>query len=148
MTNTNNDHDRVFDVASGQEILHMTHNGPVSSLTFSGDARYIATGSDDKTARVLEVARGKEMLRLTHEGPVYSVAFSQNGNYVFTGTLPPSRYSLVQYIANRDSVARVFTMPEGKERRLTYERAVEAVEFTGAELGLVTLSEDCTLRAL
>jgi MTH538 TIR-like domain (DUF1863)/WD domain, G-beta repeat len=52
--------------------------GPVTSLTFSPDGRYLAAGSQDRTARVFEATGGREVSRLKFQGPVNAVAFSPN----------------------------------------------------------------------
>ena len=43
------------------------HENSVDALALSPDGRYLATGSDDKTARVVETTAGKELIRVMHE---------------------------------------------------------------------------------
>ena len=63
----------------------MTHDSEVTSVAFSPDGKYVASGSSDRTARVWEAATGKEIARVTYDDSVYSVAFSPNGRYVVSG---------------------------------------------------------------
>ena len=43
---------RVWDAASGAQLLQLTHGGPVRGVAFSPDGTRLATASGDKTARV------------------------------------------------------------------------------------------------
>ena len=47
---------RVWDAASGQQLLEVRHDHQVTAVAFSPDGTRLATGSDDKTARVWSVA--------------------------------------------------------------------------------------------
>jgi len=42
----------VWEIETGQEIAHMTHDDSVISVAFSPDGKYVVTGSNDNTARV------------------------------------------------------------------------------------------------
>jgi uncharacterized delta-60 repeat protein len=119
--------------AEWKEISRITLLDVVRAVAFSADGRYVATGSDDKTARVFEAASGKEVLRLTHEGQVYAVTFSADGRYLAT--------------AGEDKTARVFEAASGKEvLRLTHEGQVHAVAFSADGRYVATGSSDQTAR--
>ncbi|PKO19197.1 MAG: hypothetical protein CVU39_01205 [Chloroflexi bacterium HGW-Chloroflexi-10] len=79
---------RIYDTSSGQEIRSLSgHTDSVVSAAFSGDGKWLVTGSWDNTARVWEVATGKSMLLLS--GRAFStgaVAFSPDGTKVLTGS--------------------------------------------------------------
>jgi WD40 repeat protein len=92
---------RVFEAATGREVLRLGHGGSVEALAFSADGKLLATGSGDHTARVFEAATGREMSRLAHRDAVHAVAFSADGKLVATGSW--------------DQTARVFEAATGRE---------------------------------
>jgi WD40 repeat protein len=79
---------RVWDVASGKEVLKCQgHGSVVWSVAFSPDGVRIASASDDLTVRVWDVNTGKEVAKLTgHTFPPYSVTFSPDGKWLATAS--------------------------------------------------------------
>ena len=82
---------RVFDAASGTELVRLDHDGPVHAVAFSPEGTRVATGSGefgsgDGSARVFDAVSGTELVRLDHDGPVHAVAFSPEGTRVATGS--------------------------------------------------------------
>ncbi len=73
---------------TGQLIRSLSgHSDIVRSAAFSGDGKWLVTGSSDNTARVWEVASGKQVLLLSgNSAQVDSVAFSPDGTRVLTGS--------------------------------------------------------------
>jgi WD40 repeat protein len=78
---------RIWDAASGGEILTLTHSAagfPVYSVAFSPTGDRLATAGFDQTAKIWDAKTGRELLTLTgHKDWVVGVAFSpvvgQNG---------------------------------------------------------------------
>ena len=118
-----------------RKVARLTHDGRVYSVAFSPDGKWVATGSEDKTARVMEAATGKEVARLAHVGPVNSVAFSPDGKWVATGSA--------------DKTARVMEAATGKEvARLTHDGPVNSVAFSPDGRWVATGSDDKTARVM
>jgi class 3 adenylate cyclase/tRNA A-37 threonylcarbamoyl transferase component Bud32/uncharacterized protein with WD repeat len=64
------------------------HSGAVSSVSFSGDGRLLASGGADKTVRVWEVGSGQQMQVLKgHTNTVTAVALNPNGQLVASASL-------------------------------------------------------------
>jgi WD40 repeat protein len=71
---------------SAQRVAFLRgHKGPVRSLEFSTDGKWLVTASDDGTARVWEVATLRLVSVLdTHIGYLTVAAFSRDGERVIT----------------------------------------------------------------
>ncbi len=63
------------------------HNGGVSSVTFSTDSKYLASGSEDKTVKLWSVESQNEVTTLLgNSETVCPVEFSPNGKYLASGS--------------------------------------------------------------
>jgi WD40 repeat protein len=76
----------VIEAATGKEVSSLNFTFGVTSVVFSPDGRWLAAGSNDKTARVIEAATGKGVSSLEFGGSVNSVAFSPNGRWLAAGS--------------------------------------------------------------
>ena len=64
------------------------HSSPVTSVVFSADGKYLASGSSDNTIGVWRVSSGKRIKTLTgHSWGVLIVVFSADGEYLASGSL-------------------------------------------------------------
>lgn len=78
----------LYDVLSGRRTLVLTgHPDGVLALAFSGDGRWLVSGSSDQTVRIWEVATGRAAHVLAgHTGQVMSVSFSPDGRLLASGS--------------------------------------------------------------
>ena len=109
------------------------HQSIVSSVSFSPDGGYIATGSWDGTARVW--SRSGELVQELrgHQGYVESVSFSLDGEYIATGS--------------RDGTARVWSRSGELVQELRgHQGYVESVSFSPDGEYIATGSRDGTAR--
>ena len=124
---------RIWDVTSGEEIIHMTHEDKVTAVTFNPDGKYLATGCDDKTARVWNATSGEEITRMTHENKVTAVTFDPDGKYLATRSY--------------DRMSRVWDATSGKEiARMIHKDRVTTIAFSPDGRYVATGSYDKTAR--
>ena len=89
-------------LASHVRLTMSGHHGPVSSVSWSPDGKWLATASVDTTAKVWDAETGKELLTLNgHSNYVMSVAWSPDGKRLATGSA--------------DNTAKVWDVATGKE---------------------------------
>jgi WD40 repeat protein len=75
---------RIFDVATGELLRKLQHNGAVRDAQFSPDGRWVVTST--VRANIWDAQDWTNLMRLKgHDGPVTAVAFSRDGRTVFTG---------------------------------------------------------------
>jgi WD40 repeat protein len=61
------------------------HDAAVNSVAFSPDGKWVASGSDDRSARLWNIDNGQEVYPpLVHLGPVLDVSFSPDGGRLLT----------------------------------------------------------------
>ena len=78
---------RVWDLATGKELLRWSHESTVNAVSFSPDGKTLASGSMDNTVRVWDLATGKEQQRWSHDDPVTAVSFSPDGKTLASGSV-------------------------------------------------------------
>lgn len=70
-----------------ETIIQRGHHGQVSTVTYSHNGKYIASGGMDKTIRIWEVATGHELRVITgHQYTVRSLQFSKDDKYLISGS--------------------------------------------------------------
>lgn len=78
---------RVWDVASGAELLSLEHPSYVYSAVFSPDGSLIVTGASDGIVRLWDAVTGAAVTELAgHTDYVRSVAFSPVGSLIASGS--------------------------------------------------------------
>jgi len=75
---------RIWDAASGEQLLTVRHAGAVNAVAFSRDGRRLATASSDHTARTWDTTSGEQLLTFSCGRPVWSTAFSADGRRLLT----------------------------------------------------------------
>lgn len=105
---------RIWDAATGNELLTLPHPEPVTHLSFSPDSVRLATGARDGLVRLWDVSSGEELLKIVAatesiDPPLYTVVdFSPDGKLLATSN---DRESLVKFW-NPASGAKVFTLSD------------------------------------
>jgi WD40 repeat protein len=79
---------RVWDAASGQQLLTVRHDEKVTAVAFSPDGTRLATGSAgwSARARVWDAASGQQLLDVRRHQLVMAVAFSPDGTRLATAS--------------------------------------------------------------
>jgi len=77
---------RVWDAASGRQLLGVRHGKWVTSVAFSPDGTRLATGCSGLSVRVWDAASGQQLLDIRHDKTVEAVAFSPDGTRLATGS--------------------------------------------------------------
>ena len=116
-------------------VVQLGHAGPLTSIAYSNDGKWLASASQDGTARLWETATGREIRTFKgHVGAVTSVAFSEDAKYLATG--------------GADNSARLWKVEDGKEVHdfRAHTEAVNCVVLSGDGKWLITGSEDKTAR--
>ena len=80
-----NDSVPIWDVATGQLMMELVHDGEVTSVEYSNDGREIATGSLDQRLRIWDAATGEELRSADIDGETYGLAYSTDGRWIVTG---------------------------------------------------------------
>ena len=124
---------RLWEVATGEELIHITPDDWVYEVAFSPDGKYLVSGSIYGTVQIWTIDTGQEQSHMTHDGTVRSVAFSPDGKYVVSGSV--------------DNTARLWKASTGTEvARIIHDSAVTSVTFSSDGKYLVSGSEDFTAR--
>ena len=113
-------------------MLSLKFNGNVSSVVFSSDGKYLATGSY-KNAFIFNLETGNGVKSFKQGNYVRSVAFSPDGKYLATGS--------------DDDYARIFNLETGNEAKsFKHGYQVRSVTFSPDGKFLATGSSDNNAR--
>jgi len=124
---------RIWDAASGQQLLELRHNRTVNHEAFSPDGTRLATGCNDNSARVWDAASGQQLLELRHDGTVFRVAFSPDATRLAT--------------SSNDNSARVWDAASGQQLlELRHDNYVLSLAFSPNGTRLATGCKDNSVR--
>lgn len=125
---------RYWNLATGEELRHFVHDGPVYSVAFSHDNRLALAGGVDKVMRLWDLQDARELDPFPGvTEPIYSVAFSPDGKYALSGS--------------RDKSVRLWEIATRREvYSLLHGGAVTVVAFSPDGQRVLTGSEDKTVR--
>ncbi|HEX3620306.1 MAG TPA: WD40 repeat domain-containing protein, partial [Candidatus Udaeobacter sp.] len=119
---------------TGYAVGDITNTG-VTSVAFSPDGQYLASGSKDRSVKVWRMSNGTLVSsRFDHAQPVNSVAFSPNGQWLASGS--------------NDNTAKLYrTSDWGLVQTFTgHTNVVLSVAFSQDSKRLATGSWDATIR--
>lgn len=78
---------RLWDVASGKQILMIPYDGYVSTVVLTPDGSRALTASQDKTARIWDIQTATEVARLdVHSDIVQMADLSRDGRFIVTAS--------------------------------------------------------------
>src|SRR6185436_18947491 len=126
---------RVWDVATGHELLAVRRRDRVRALAWSPDGAIIAAASDDRATRLYAALSGKELRVLRgHNNWVRALAFGPDGRRLATGS--------------DDGRVRIWDPATGAELGALagHDGGVLAVAFTPGGTILASGAEDATVR--
>lgn len=77
----------VYDLLSGQPILHAAERGASAAPLFTADSRHIVIAFQDKSSRFFDLGSGTEQLRINSHDEVAAMTFTPDGQYLLTASL-------------------------------------------------------------
>lgn len=78
---------RIWDAASGKQLLAIPQSAYIETLAFSPDGQSLLVGTRAYVAKLYDATTGSERLALTgHEGDILAAAFSADGSRIATGS--------------------------------------------------------------
>jgi WD40 repeat protein/serine/threonine protein kinase len=126
---------RLWEIATGRQLLSLTHPAEVYDATISQDGSKIATSCQDKIVRVWNARSGALVRELPHEDLVWRSCFSPDGQVVAR--------------AGNDHTASVWSIETGERTipRLPHDQVIEQIAFSpdGRLLSTVSLGNSAYL---
>jgi WD40 repeat protein len=126
----------IFHADSGELLLEEAHPGVVTSIEFSPDGQFFATGGTDGGVRMFETVSGRRLWLVPHGQTVNMIAFS-----------PIDRAGVGT--GSDDKTARLLSRDSGEERwRRTHPQAVKLVAVSRDGRWVATGCGDRSTRVL
>jgi WD40 repeat protein len=127
---------KIWNPETGREQRILRgHKHRVSTVAFSADGRYIASGSYDTTIRIWDAQSNKELLCISDNiGAVSSVAFSPDGKRLAAGSYDGSIYLYDVNSPERASAGN--------------RRIVQLVLFSGSDSAIASATRDIAVEEI
>lgn len=137
---------RLWDAASGGEILTLTHSPaglPVYSVAFSPAGDRLATASFDQTAKIWDAKTGQELLTLTgHKDWVVGVAFSPAVSQNSEGMIATGSQDGTAIIWDAATGKTLLTLDSSSGGTIGHTAAINRLAFNPEGDRLATASDD------
>ena len=175
ITASRDDHARVFDIASGKELVSWKHDDNIDSLATSPDGRFIASGSADHRVIIYDLETKTFPTKVfQHDGNVLTLVFSPDSQRLLTGTnhnavnlwdvtTGARLYQMIHdgvvthvrfnhsgdmaVSASDDNTARVWDLGRGAEvRKFHHDDDVASAFFDPSDTRVISASEDGTAK--
>ena len=75
----------MWELESSQVVHTIEHHDEVTSVAFSPEGRFLASGSTDKTVKVWELESSQVVHTIEHLDEVQSITFSPDGRFIALG---------------------------------------------------------------
>ena len=102
---------RVWEIATGQEVLRIANEGDVTTLAFSPEGSYLAKGRFDGVVVIRKLTTGYDTILSNLKGTVRSLTFSPDGIYLAGASgileIGPDNTTVVWEAATGGEVARL-----------------------------------------
>ena len=115
---------KIWDAITGAIVMTLRgHDGPIRSIAFSPNDKYLVSGAADCTVRVWEIETGEETNTLRgHEGQATSVVFTPDGKQIVSGSWDGTvkvwdasvDHDVNRFLGHRGEVRSIAFSPDGK----------------------------------
>jgi WD40 repeat protein len=113
----------VWDLHSGEQLAQMSHGARVTSLDWSPDGQWLASGGLDSVIRIFDPGTGEELRALPTTAPVTALAVSPDGRTLAAGLqdngihlLDASTGAIIRRLRGADGfVNRLSFSPDGRK---------------------------------
>ena len=120
----------LWDVATGDDLAVLQHQGPVTDASFSEDRKRVVTASEDGTARVWDL-NGRQVVSLRHAEGVASAVLSSDASKVLTYT-------------DNEAAVHLWNVASGAEVTIALNAKPLLAAFSPDGNSVVTLDDDRT----